>query len=284
MADNAFAALTDEALGGRFRELMRAYDDACKAYDHAKAADIHRAFYAAEDEMRSRRSDEWRRTGLETESLDRLIDRFKACAIAYDEADGSDETEHLYWDLEKVKQELQRREGDQRRELFSLYTDPNIRVRALAARATRTLAPLLSEHREQNIDDDAWLPPASGLDIERAGIAQLFPARTQKPDMLSGLSVDQLIEKFVDLTLKQYDALQGGEIARYNRQFGRVMAITDQLKSREGDRRDALLVLFSHPNPQVRLTAARATLAIAPSAAREVIQSIADSESVSASG
>jgi len=278
MADNEFAAMTDDALGERFRSLMGAYDDACKAYDRARAADIHREFYAVEGELRSRRGDDWRRTGLEDLSLDKLIERFRNCAVAYEDADGSDATEHLYWDLEDVKQELQRREGDQRRALFNLYTDPDIRVRALAARATRTLAPLLSEHREQNIDDDDWAPPASGLDIVQAGLAAIFPAGARKPSRLIGLSVEQLVEWFAALAIKQHKALQRDEIAHYNRLFGQVSGIVDELKCRDGDQRKALMVLFSHPNPQVRLMAANETLAVAPQEARRMLEVIRATE------
>ena len=66
MTGGEFDALDDEALGERFRSLMLAYDEACMTYDHAKAAEIHREFYAIEDELRRRRGDDnWRRTGLE---------------------------------------------------------------------------------------------------------------------------------------------------------------------------------------------------------------------------
>ncbi len=52
-------------------------------------------------------------------------------------------------------------------------------------------------------------------------------------------------------------------------------AINKELKSRPGDERRALLSLLTHPNMQVRLKAAKATLAIAPIEARRVIEAIA---------
>jgi hypothetical protein len=82
MADNDFKALSDDALGERFRSLIGAYDKACMAYEHAKASEIHREFYAIEDELRSRRGDDWRRTGLEDKSLEDVVERFKECAVA----------------------------------------------------------------------------------------------------------------------------------------------------------------------------------------------------------
>jgi hypothetical protein len=201
MADNDFKALSDDALGERFRSLIGAYDKACMAYEHAKASEIHREFYAIEDELRSRRGDDWRRTGLEDKSLEDVVERFKECAVAYDDADGTDEKEHLYWDLDGVKQELQRRPGDQRRALFGLYMHSDIRIRAAAADATRTLAPLLSRHRKLNIDDDDWTPPVSGVDIAQAGLDAMFPVRAQRAGRLEAHSVEQLIQRLLDLAL-----------------------------------------------------------------------------------
>ncbi len=170
MVGSNFETMGDEALRERFRSLIGAYDQACMAYDHAKAANIHREFYSIEDELRKRRGGDWRRTGLEALSLEEVIERFKQRAVAYEDADGSDETEHLCQELEDATSELQRRPGDQRRALFALYTHPDIPVRQAAAGATRTLAPLLSRHRQLNIDDDNWAPPAEGVDIEQAGL------------------------------------------------------------------------------------------------------------------
>ncbi|HXT06833.1 MAG TPA: DUF2019 domain-containing protein [Roseiarcus sp.] len=279
MADAEFKAMSDDTLGERFRSLIGAYDGACKAYEHAKAAEIHREFYAIEDELRRRRKDEdWRRTGLEAASLEEIIERFKECAIAYEDADGSDETEYLYWDLDKVKDELQRRPGDQRRVLFALYTHPDIRVRQAAADATQTLAPLLSRHRKLNIDDDSWAPPAEGLDIERARVESVFATRAQKPNKLSELSIEQLRQRFVDLTLRQSEAEMYGQIAKYNRLYGQIDAIKDELKGRSGDQRIALIPLFEHPNAHVRLVAATATLTVVPEAARKALEELAESK------
>ena len=131
MGGNEFADVDDDAVGERFRSLILAYDEACMAYDHARAARIHRDLYAVEHELRRRLGDDsWRRTGLEAASLEEVVGRFKKCAIDYDEnGDGSDEAEHFYWHLESVKNELQRRPGDQRRALFPLYFNSDIRVR-----------------------------------------------------------------------------------------------------------------------------------------------------------
>ena len=49
-----------------------------------------------------------------------------------------------------------------------------------------------------------------------------------------------------------------------------------ELKSRDGDRRKALMPLYQHPNPTVRFKSAMATLALAPVEARQVLQTIKD--------
>jgi hypothetical protein len=62
-----------------------------------------------------------------------------------------------------------------------------------------------------------------------------------------------------------------------NRLRLQAYAIEKELKSRPGDQRRALLPLYNHPNVEVRLMAAKATLAITPMAVRRVIETIADS-------
>jgi hypothetical protein len=48
--------------------------------------------------------------------------------------------------------------------------------------------------------------------------------------------------------------------------------------ARGAGKRLALLRLYDHPNMQVRLTAAKRTLGVAPEAARKVIQAVYDSK------
>jgi hypothetical protein len=277
MSGDAFKSLDDDALRERFRGLILAYDEACATYHHARAAEIHREFYQIEDELRRRRGDaDWRRTGLEELGVDDVIVSFRERAIAYDEADGTDETEHLYSDLDAAKKELQRRPGDQRRALFALYFDPDIRVRAAAAEATRNLAPLLSLHRLRNIDDEEWQAPISGVDIEEADLAAFFPARTGKPRRLAACSADDLRQRFAAIALQQSDAQLGAEIARYNRLFWQTKGIEEELKGRTEDQRKVLVPLLQHPNPQVRLMAAQCTLAVAPDESRKTLQALWD--------
>ena len=159
------------------------------------------AALAREGELRRRRADDnWRRTGLEALSLDEVIEQFKERAAAYEDADGSDATEHLYDDLKHATDELQRRPGDQRRALFALYTDPDIRVRQAAASA----------------------------DAGAAIVATLIVR-------LTTLSVEQLTQRFIELVFEQKRAELYGEIAKLNRLLRQMWAVQDELKSRPGD-------------------------------------------------
>ena len=95
---------------------------------------------------------------------------------------------------------------------------------------------------------------------------------------LKPLSTNDLLLLFEKLCVEQYDSLDRQEYAAFNKRYDRIQAIEDELKSLPGDQRRILMKLFSHPNMQVRLTAARANLAVDYPAARREIQDIADSK------
>ncbi len=94
---------------------------------------------------------------------------------------------------------------------------------------------------------------------------------------LGNLTVAQLVDRFVAIGIEQYKALLVYDTATYNPLFLQMDAINRELKNRPGDQRRALLSLYDHPNMQVRLKAAKATLAVAPKEARQMIESIAAS-------
>ncbi len=98
------------------------------------------------------------------------------------------------------------------------------------------------------------------------------------PARIENLADEELVEQFIEISLAQYSALFKREIAKFNRLFDRKIKIVNELKSRMGDRRRLLLDLFDHPNIQVRLNAAEATLAVAPQTARAQLQVIRDSK------
>ena len=89
-----------------------------------------------------------------------------------------------------------------------------------------------------------------------------------------GMSVDELIHRFADIGMAQDGALLGNEIAKFTRLYHEMAAVVQELRGREGDQRTALLALYDHPNMQVRLKAAKNTLAVAPAAARQAIEEI----------
>jgi hypothetical protein len=98
-----------------------------------------------------------------------------------------------------------------------------------------------------------------------------------KQSRLENLTVDQLVERFTAITLDQDKALRARNQARFNRLFDEMEAVKQELKARDGDQRRALLRLYDHPNPQVRLKAVKATLAVAPEPALRLLKEIAES-------
>jgi hypothetical protein len=98
------------------------------------------------------------------------------------------------------------------------------------------------------------------------------------PADLASLSTDALLRRFEALCIQQYDALDRNEIAAFNRRYDKIQAIEDELQSRPGDQRRVLMQLFGHPNMQVRLTAARANLAVDYAAARRQLEAIVEEQ------
>jgi enoyl reductase-like protein len=95
---------------------------------------------------------------------------------------------------------------------------------------------------------------------------------------LGKMTVEQLVDRFVEIALEQDRVERMDEdVAMFNRLYDRMEEVEAELKNRDGDERSSLLPLFEHPNAQVRLKAALATLALAPMAAREVLQDVSNS-------
>jgi hypothetical protein len=95
---------------------------------------------------------------------------------------------------------------------------------------------------------------------------------------LDTATVSQLVERFIEISVSQDEALLRQEISKFNRLFDQLEEVEHALKKRAGDQRQALIPLYEHPNMQVRVTAAKATLAVAPSAARQTLESIRESK------
>ena len=94
---------------------------------------------------------------------------------------------------------------------------------------------------------------------------------------LQCMTANQLLERFTAIGIEQDQTLLRRRYAKFNRLFDEMVAIEDELKTRDGDQRRELLSLYNHPNAQVRLNAIKATLAVAPEIARQALQAIADS-------
>ncbi len=91
---------------------------------------------------------------------------------------------------------------------------------------------------------------------------------------LANMTAEQLVQLFADMSVQQDVALLCRMQREVNRIFWKLEEIESELKSRPGDQRSALLPLFNHKNMQVRVKAAKATLAIAPEAARAQLEAI----------
>lgn len=98
------------------------------------------------------------------------------------------------------------------------------------------------------------------------------------PQLLKDMPVVELVDQFTEITLRQYDAALFGNITKYNSLVDQMLAVADELKSRPGDQRSALVPLLVHPNRQVRLMAAEFTLALAPVASRQTLQELSDAK------
>jgi hypothetical protein len=97
---------------------------------------------------------------------------------------------------------------------------------------------------------------------------------------LQAMNVNELVERFATIAVEQDAAMMEGAYgnsAKYDRLFRQMRAVEQELKSRPGDQRTALLTLYQHPNMQARLMAAKLTLAVAPEAGRRMLQTIVDS-------
>lgn len=77
-------------------------------------------------------------------------------------------------------------------------------------------------------------------------------------------TVEELVAASIEIGVSQNDAVRDYDHRRFNRLFDKLKGIEDELRAMPGDQRRALEPLYAHPDIQVRLNAAMATLAIAP--------------------
>ena len=91
------------------------------------------------------------------------------------------------------------------------------------------------------------------------------------------MTVDDLVQRFATLGLEEDKAILHDDNEEFTRLFWEMEAVEGELKSRQGDQRRALTRLYDHRNVQVRLCAAKATLAVVHLEARGLIETIAKS-------
>jgi hypothetical protein len=88
------------------------------------------------------------------------------------------------------------------------------------------------------------------------------------------MTINDLRRRFVEIGVAQSRAIDLEDTAKFKTLFDVMREIEDELKSRPGDQREALVSLHGHVNLQVRLNAAKATLAVAPTASRRALEAI----------
>ncbi|MAS13296.1 MAG: hypothetical protein CMH69_08335 [Nitratireductor sp.] len=89
---------------------------------------------------------------------------------------------------------------------------------------------------------------------------------------------DATVQEFIDLSLTQHEAVLYLETRAYNRAYEKIRKLVDKLRLSPGDQRHALIDLFDHPNPQVRLNAAKYAHPLFPEESIQVVQSIIDAK------
>jgi hypothetical protein len=94
---------------------------------------------------------------------------------------------------------------------------------------------------------------------------------------LETFSNEELVEKFAEMSVAQDRAMLYEKQATVNELYWEMKAVDDELRKRGREARLALLRLYEHPVRNVRLNVAKCTLAVAPVAARRVIEEIARS-------
>ena len=91
---------------------------------------------------------------------------------------------------------------------------------------------------------------------------------------LAAMSISALTRRYVEVGVAQGRAIDLEDTAKFKMLFDALVQIEEELKSRPGDQREALVPLHDHVNLQVRLNAAKATLPVAPAASRRTLEAI----------
>ena len=97
-------------------------------------------------------------------SVQELVERFVSIGLAQYEAlyvVDVGRFNRLYREMEDVRNELKRREGDQRRALLALLEHPNLQVRMKAANSVLAISPQLARKALESVRDSGILPQSA---------------------------------------------------------------------------------------------------------------------------
>ena len=94
---------------------------------------------------------------------------------------------------------------------------------------------------------------------------------------VSNLTNSEIVDRLVEISVKQGEAIEAFETAKYNRLYDENARLLAELRARPGDGRHDLFPLYDHPTYQVRLNAAKWTYALNTPRARAALANIRDS-------
>jgi hypothetical protein len=89
------------------------------------------------------------------------------------------------------------------------------------------------------------------------------------------LSIEQLVRIYEGVSVEEFDALELGDMPLVRKLFDKLESIDREIRARGVEARRKMLPLPNHRNPQVRINAAKALLAIAPQEARSTLELLA---------
>jgi len=101
---------------------------------------------------------------LDRASVQELVARFVSIGLAQYDALYVVDTKkfnRLYREMEDVRNELKRRQGDQRRALLPLLNHPNLQVRMKAANSVLAISPSLARKALESVRDSRIFPQAA---------------------------------------------------------------------------------------------------------------------------
>jgi hypothetical protein len=175
------------------------------------------------------------RRKLQDKTIDELAESFAELVLSGAKAP--------YTEIQEIEDELKARGTEHHRDLLPLtsHVDERVRFEAVAATYRMMLGkPQVTAKLVQQ------LAVATGAPFLKRSSSVRTVARISR-DKLKSLTSEELVGRFVDIGFAQDEALIYGEIAKFNRLFEQKDHVVDELRSRPGDQRRALLSLYDSP-------------------------------------